>query len=260
MLTVEPGSPIPVDPHAKAALAQFIVEAEDDAEDDDPKRFMTAMEKAYRCGFVHAQDRARKLSTIPPEPWREGDPAWRVGHRLGRTLYHFGMVAGLVDTAALAAELVEATTAMEARAVEQKAFVIKAAFDTSARNEFGDEVWRERAAAQTDEAEKWRDMYRALASAVIPFSGTVGDAVIEAATRHRAAHERERAGISSSVSDGEGEAVSGAESVCKCGRNLALTCLHCDAIEDSEADIEDQARNTRIRKDVDAGVRRTAST
>ena len=112
MVSTEPGSAIRIDPHAQAALDQFMAEAEEDPTDDDPKRFLTAMEKAYRCGYVHAQHREQA-----PGSWREGDPAWRVGQRLGRTLYHFGKVAGLVDTAALAAELVDAANAMEERAL-----------------------------------------------------------------------------------------------------------------------------------------------
>lgn len=45
------------------------------------------------------------------------------------------------------------------------------------------------------------------------------------------------------------------ESVCKCGRNLALTCLHCDAIDDAAGEAEDRERDVRIQKDVDAALR-----
>ena len=39
---------------------------------------------------------------------------WRVGRKVGRTIYRHGQLVGLVDTAAIAAEIVEAMNAREA--------------------------------------------------------------------------------------------------------------------------------------------------
>ena len=41
----------------------------------------------------------------------EDKAVWRVGRKVGRTIYRHGQLVGLVDTAAMAAEIVEAMNA-----------------------------------------------------------------------------------------------------------------------------------------------------